>query len=49
MVLDRKDTGSRAQGYRSYEHLKVVLDMNDLGSHELRLLDAMNRLGLWML
>ena len=34
--------GSLAQGFGCYEQLKVVDDMNDLGSHELRPLDAMN-------
>ena len=41
-----KDSGLLSQGYRSYEELKVVHDMNDLESHELRPLDAMNRFGI---
>ena len=31
-----------AQGFRFYEQLKVVDDMKDSKSHELRPLDAMN-------
>ena len=40
---------SWSQGSRCYEQLIVVNDMNDSVSCDLRPLDAMNRLGLWML
>ena len=43
-----KDFGSGAQGSRSYEQLRVVDDMDDLGSSELRSLNAMNCSGLWL-
>ena len=36
-----------AQGSRFYEQLKVVDDMNNSWSYELKPLDAMNDLGLW--
>ena len=36
-----------AQGCRYYEQVKVMDDMNDLGSRDLRPLDAMNSSGLW--
>ena len=32
----------RAQGTACYEQLNFVYDMNDLGSYELRALNAMN-------
>ena len=35
--------GSWAQDSRCYEQLKVAHDMIDLGSHEIKPLDAMNR------
>ena len=35
-------SGPLAQGSGSYDQLKVVDDMNDLGSLELRPLDGMN-------
>ena len=43
-------SGSQAQGSRSYEQLKVLDYMNDLGSHELSPLDFMNwsELGKYM-
>ena len=44
-----KDSGSLAQGSRRYEQLRVVNDMNHLGSHELRPIDAMNHSRLWMI
>ena len=47
--IDMKDSSSWAQGSRSSEQLRVVDDMNDLGSYELKPLVAMNRWGLWML
>ena len=34
--------GLWAQGSKWYEQLKVVDDMNDLGSHELKPLDVIN-------
>ena len=40
--------GPLPQGSICYEQLRVVDDMNDLGSHDLRALDAMDSLGLWM-
>ena len=40
---------SWAQGSGWYEQLKVVNDMNDLGSRELKPLDVMNNSGLWMI
>ena len=43
------ESGSWAQGFRFYEQLRVVDDMNDLGSHELKPLNAMNNLGLGMI
>ena len=38
-----------AQGCECYEQLRVVDDMNDLGSRELRPLDAMNNSELWII
>ncbi|RVW86075.1 Retrovirus-related Pol polyprotein from transposon 17.6 [Vitis vinifera] len=48
VVIDMKDSGSGAQGSRSYETLKVVDGMNELGSRELKPLDSMNQSGLWV-
>ena len=45
-VDDINDVVLWAQGFRFYEQVKVVDDMNDSRSHELRPLDAMNNLGL---
>ena len=39
---DMNDSMWWAQGSRCYEQLKVVNDMNNLGSRELSPLDAMN-------
>ena len=44
-----KESGSWAQGFKRYEQLRVINDMNDLGLHELRPIDAMNRSRLWMI
>ena len=38
-----------SSSYRCYEQLNFVDDMNDLESYELRPLDAINNLGLWMI
>ena len=38
-----------ARDSRCYEQVKVVDDMNDSRSHELRPLDAINNLGLWII
>ena len=46
VVVDMKDSGLWAQGSRSYEQLRVVHDINDLGSYELRPLNAMNHYGI---
>ena len=40
---------SLAKGSGCYEQLKVVDDMNDSGSLELKPLDGMNNLGVWMI
>ena len=40
---------SEAQGSRCYEQLRVMDDMNNLGSYELRPLDSMNNIGLRMI
>ena len=37
-----------AQGSRCYEELRVVDDMNDSGYHELKALDALNSVRLWL-
>ena len=49
LVDEMSYSRSWAQGFGRYEQLKVVDYMNDLGSHELKSLDAMNNLGLWMI
>ena len=36
------------QGYRYYEQLKAIININDFG-FELKALGAMNSLGLWMI
>ena len=41
-MVDIEGSGSLAQGSRSYEQLKVLDYMNDLGSHDLNHLDFMN-------
>ena len=41
--------GSWAQGYGCFKQLSIMNYMNDLISRELRLLDAMSSLGLWMI
>ena len=43
------DSWSCAQGSRFYELLRALDEMNDWVSHELRALDAMDILGLWMI
>ena len=48
-MVDIKDSGSLAQGFRRYEQLRVVDDMNDLRSHELSPVDAINHSRLWMI
>ena len=40
---------SWAQGYGCFEQLRIVNDMNDLISCELRSLDVMSSLELWMI
>ena len=47
-LVELKDSELWAQGSRYYEQLRFVDDMNNLGSCELRPLDSMNSLGLWM-
>ena len=42
-------SGSWAQGYGFFEKLSIVNDMKDLISRELRPLDVMSSLGLWMI
>ena len=55
VVDDMNNSRSWAAGSRCYEQLKVVddlkfvEDMNDSGSYELRPLDVMNSLRLWMI
>ena len=49
VVDDTNDFGSLAHDLRCYLQLKVMVDMNDLVSHELRKLNAMNNLDLWMI
>ena len=46
---DMNEFGSWAQGSKCNEQLSVVDDMNDLGSRELKELDVVNNLGLWMI
>ena len=41
-MVDMNDSESWAQGFRYYEQLRVVDDMIDSGSCELKPLDAMN-------
>ena len=38
-----------AQGFRCYKQLRVVDDMNDLGSYELQFVDALNSSRLRMI
>ena len=38
-----------AQGSGCYEEPKVVNDMKDMRSHELKPLDAMNDSGIWLI
>ena len=42
VVVGVKGSRSCAHNFRSYEQLKVMDDMNDLGSHDLSPLDFMN-------
>ena len=42
VVADMKGFGFCTQGSRSYEQLKVMDNMNDLGCRELSFLDFMN-------
>ena len=46
-MVDKNESGLWAQGSRCYEQLKVIDDMNDLGS-ELKALNAMKSSRLWM-
>ena len=46
---DMCHSGSWAQGYGCFEQLSIVNDMNDLIFCELRPLDVMSTLGLWMI
>ena len=46
---DMCHSGSWAQGYGCFEQLSIVNDINDLISRELRPLDALSNLGLWMI
>ena len=41
------DSTSLAQAFKFYEHVRVMDDMNNLGSCELKPLDTMNRSSLW--
>ena len=45
---DMNDLGSCAHGYGCNEKLRFGNDMNDLGSHELRVLDALRKTRLWL-
>ena len=47
-MVNMKDSTPCAQGSRCYEQLKVLDDMNDSRSHDLRPLDAMNNSRLKM-
>ena len=44
---DINNSRSCGQGYRCYEHIRVIDDMNDFG-HELKKINAMNNSDLWM-
>ena len=46
---DMSYSKSGAQGSKCYEQLNVVYDMNDPISPELKALDAMKSLVLWMI
>ena len=48
IVDDMSYFESWAQGFGCYEQLRVMNDMNNSGSLELRPLDALNNSGLWM-
>ena len=48
-MVNMNDSELWAQGSRCYEQLKVMDDMNSLGSYEMRPLDAMNNLGIRMI
>ena len=41
--------GLLAKGFECDDQLKVVDDMNDSGSHELKPLDGMNKSRVWMI
>ena len=43
------DSKLLGQGYRFYEQLYTVVEMNDYGGHELRALNAMTNVGLWLI
>ena len=47
IMVDLKNLGSLAGGFRCYEHVRVMDDMNKLRSHELKPLDTMNFSRLW--
>ena len=49
-VMDEmNDSKLLGQGYRFYEQLYTVVEMNDYGGHELRALNAMTNVGLWLI
>ena len=48
-MVDLKILGLSTEGFRCYEHVRVMDDMNNLGSRELRALDTMNPSMLWMI
>ena len=43
------DYTSLVQSFKCYEHVRVMDDMNNLECCELKSLDTMNRLRLWMI
>ena len=41
-MVDLKNPRSSVEGFRCYEHVRVMDDMNNLGSRELKAIDDMN-------
>ena len=41
-MVDLKNPRSLTKGFRCYEHVRVMDDMNKLGCRELRPIDTMN-------
>ena len=48
LVDDINDYGSYAKGFKCYEQLKAVDDVNNSRSYELMALNAMNNSRLWI-